>query len=277
MKLAWLTDLHLNFCAEMVIDDLSARVRSSGAQAAVVTGDIAEADDVVQRLGRLRSDWQLPIYFVLGNHDYYGDAIERVRDRVAAVCDAADGLTYLTRSGPISLTPDCTLIGHDGWADGRAGDFANSTVMLNDYRLIDDLRTSNSAELARRLAVLGDQAADHLQRQFEEIDARGERPAHIVIATHVPPFVEACWHEGHNADDNWAPHFVCDAVGKMLLEIADERAQQQRPAQLTVLCGHCHSQGVHAPRPNLTVRTAGAEYRRPHIDRIIDTAATTEE
>ena len=33
----------------------------------------------------------------------------------------------------MTLTKDTCLIGHDGWADGRLGDFSGSKVLLNDY------------------------------------------------------------------------------------------------------------------------------------------------
>ena len=30
------------------------------------------------------------------------------------------------------------LVGHDGWSDGRAGNYAGSDVFLSDYLLIDE-------------------------------------------------------------------------------------------------------------------------------------------
>ena len=39
----------------------------------------------------------------------------------------------------VELTPEIGLSGHDCWADGRLGDYANSAVMLHDYFLIKEL------------------------------------------------------------------------------------------------------------------------------------------
>lgn len=36
-------------------------------------------------------------------------------------------------SGVVELGNDTCLIGHDGWADGRFGDYAGSKVLLNVY------------------------------------------------------------------------------------------------------------------------------------------------
>ncbi|MFM7113065.1 MAG: Eco57I restriction-modification methylase domain-containing protein, partial [Planctomycetota bacterium] len=36
------------------------------------------------------------------------------------------------------------------------------------------------------------------------------------VATHVPPFREACWHEGELSDDQWAPHFTSVVMGDAL-------------------------------------------------------------
>ena len=40
-------------------------------------------------------------------------------------------IMYLSQSGVVELTPHTALVGHDGWADGRLGDFDGSDVILN--------------------------------------------------------------------------------------------------------------------------------------------------
>ena len=88
----------------------------------------------------------------------------------------------------------------------------------------------------------------------------------MLLATHVPPFREACWHEGQISDGEWLPHFTCKAVGDAILEI-------MRPAtgrQLTVYCGHTHSPGICQPLPNVTVYTGGAIYGQPKVQQVIE-------
>jgi hypothetical protein len=95
--------------------------------------------------------------------------------------------------GVVDFLPDTALIGHGGWADGRLGDYASSPVELNDHFLIDDFRGLDKGARLDRLHRLGDEAAGYFRRGLPEALARHRR---VVALTHVPPFREACWHEG---------------------------------------------------------------------------------
>jgi Icc protein len=95
-----------------------------------------------------------------------------------------------------------------------------------------------------------------------------EAHEHVIVLTHVPPFREACWHEGRISDDNWLPHMACRAVGDEL-----RRIMQAHPhRKMTVLCGHTHSPGEASILPNLTVLTGGAVYGQPTIQRVLEIA-----
>jgi hypothetical protein len=83
---------------------------------------------------------RVPIYFVLGNHDFYHGSIAAVRQAVARQSAASRWLHWLPISGVVPLTATTALVGHDSWADGRLGDFLGSEVLLNDYVLIAELR-----------------------------------------------------------------------------------------------------------------------------------------
>ena len=88
----------------------------------------------------------------------------------------------------------------------------------------------------------------------------------VFIVTHVPPFRSATWHVGQISDDDFLPHFCCKAVGEILVNIMRDYPQQQ----LTVLCGHTHSDGHAQILDNLEVLTGGAEYGLPEIKRIFE-------
>ena len=88
MHLAWLTDLHLNFVDPDCVDGLCRRIRDEGADAVLISGDIAEAPGVEAYLEFLGRRIDRPIFFVLGNHDFYRGSIGEVRARVAAFCAA---------------------------------------------------------------------------------------------------------------------------------------------------------------------------------------------
>jgi 3',5'-cyclic-AMP phosphodiesterase len=266
-RLAWLTDLHLNFLPYAQVDEFLGSVAALKADAIVLTGDVSEAHDLTRMLTHVDEHVQRPLYFVLGNHDFYHGSIREVRSAARQLCiDTAEAgrLHYLTAmENPVELTSTVGLVGHDGWADARIGDYERSLVMMNDYRLIAELAGHGKRERWPILQALGDEAAEHVRRLLPAALAHYE---HVLLATHVPPLREACWHEGRPSDDEWAPHFTCKAMGDVILAIMRDFPQRQ----LTVLCGHTHSPGECRPLPNVHILTGGAKYGRPAVQRVLE-------
>jgi len=160
-KLAWLTDIHLNFIGRSAVEELCNNIRSSGANAILITGDIATSLHLCRYLEYLADDLQRPIYFVLGNHDYYGSSLKRVNNEVAKVVKRNQYLLWLSRSGVVELSSDTCLIGHEGLADSRLGDPDGSQVVLNDYCQIEELRQPSKELRIKVQNKLGDAAARH--------------------------------------------------------------------------------------------------------------------
>lgn len=261
-RVAWLTDLHLNFVDHARLVALCDDVKSQAVDAVLIGGDIAEARDVIWHLRELDEHLDLPIYFVLGNHDFYFGSIAGVRREMAAFVTAMHRLTYLSiAEQPIQIAPGVGLVGHDSWADGRLGDYERSMVAMNDYRLIEELVDLGKEQRWAVLKQLGDEAAAHIRRVLPV--ALAEFP-HVVLLTHVPPTRESCWYEGHTSDDEWAPHFTCKAVGDAILEIMRDHTDRQ----LTVLCGHTHSAGESRPLENVVIHTGKADYGHPEMQRV---------
>ena len=261
-RLAWITDPHFNFVDQAAFEGFCASLADTAADAVLLGGDIGEAPNVAIYLDALQRRLDCPIYFVLGNHDFYRGTIVGVRQKIENLCTARPKLVWLPRAGVVELTPTTALIGHDGWADGRLGDYWGSDVVLNDYWLIADFLGLDASERLERLHVLGDEAAAYFRALLPNALARLR---YLIVLTHVPPFREACWYQGRTSNDNWLPHFSCKAVGDALVE-----AMRLRPdRQMTVLCGHTHGAGEAQIMPNLRVLTGGAEYGRPRVDRIL--------
>lgn len=272
MQLAWLTDIHLDFVDDAERQQLVQDVIATKADAVLIGGDIAVANTFVDELIQLQSGIQRPVYYVLGNHDYFGRSIADVREQARQLSLSSDGQILWLSGTEAMLCGETAVIGHGGWGDGRSGEFFESTIALNDYMMIAELQAEFDPQrhkgklphsLFKALNELGDEAASRLG---ELLPSALQLADHVLLVMHVPPFREACWYNGRLSDDNWAPHFVCQAAGEYL---AAEMSQHPTK-RLTVLCGHTHGEGTTDILPNLHVITGGAKYGKPAVQRVFD-------
>lgn len=264
MRLAWTSDIHLNHVGLRAWDQWVHSIKESSVDAVLISGDISEADDVVFQLRRLAETLRRDIYFVLGNHDFYYSSIAATRRAVSEVARDIDSLCYLTDSSPIELATGHFLLGEDGWGDGTVGDFHNSPVRLNDFQSILDFQRVTPTRWLELIQQQGAESAERLRGKLKTLVGKAHR---ATVVTHVPPFRESCWYEGHTTDDNWAPFFVCGQVGRELLAFSEANPS----IQMQVLCGHTHHAGLAKLRPNLVVHTAKAIYGAPAVEEIVET------
>ncbi|MGB7340235.1 MAG: metallophosphoesterase [Phototrophicaceae bacterium] len=263
MRLAWMTDIHLNFLGAIQIDNWLTAIKQEKFQALLITGDIGEANTLEEYLIRLQGRLNVPIYFVLGNHDYYHSSIADVRAHVLTIHNQHSGLNWLPEQGIVKLNEATGLVGHGGWGDGGYGHFYQSSLMLNDYTLIQELSDLSANDRFAQLQALGKESAEYMAHILPQALSRFE---HVYVALHVPPFQETCWYDNETPpdDDDYLPHFTCKHMGDVLVTIADQFPHKK----ITVLCGHTHGWGEVLIRPNLYVITSGAVYGKPTIARI---------
>ena len=263
MRALWINDIHLDFLQDRGVKRFFEEMNDQDADCILIAGDVAQAPTVNDYLRKMKKTVRRPIFFVLGNHDYYFGSIAEVRSSVVHLFSKSRYLHWVNQSGVTRLTERTALIGHDGWGDGRLGDFHNSNVELNDFVLIKEMKNLFKEELLRQLHILGDETAAH----FRDVLPRAlEVSDHIVVLTHVPPFLEAAWHDGRYCDPDWLPFFSCKAAGDVL----KETMQKHPNKRMTVLCGHTHSGGTSQILPNLIVRTGRARYGHPEIQDIFN-------
>ena len=267
MKFVWLTDIHLNFLDNDTRIKFYEKVNKAGGDAILISGDIAEAPSIKELLKEMSDYIKKPIYFVLGNHDYYKGKIDQVKNEMVLLTQEDEFLDWLPASGPSVLEEGIILVGQDGWADGRLGNYQNSRISLHDSRLIADLfqqKILGKDYLLKKMQELADIDAKQLQDNLK--DAITQNPRKIIVVTHVPPFKETCLHEGEISDDDWLPYFGSKATGEVLQQIAKENPT----IEFLVLCGHTHDECIYKALENLIVRTGKAEYYQPSIVDIID-------
>ena len=272
MKLAWVTDPHIDHTTEA---NLRRAMRAGGqVDAAICTGDLSSAPRLREHLHQLREAFRCPVYFVLGNHDYYGGGFASVRESLHR---PQARLTWLRTAPPVELVPGVVLTGHDGWYDGRAGQPDQTPVILNDFDKVSDVRTqiyrtgfgysfADRPGLLATLRRISDVWAAEAEAQLRA--AMALRPKKIIFATHVPPFPGSCWHEGQVSNGDWQPWFVNTALGDVLDRVSAEEVGLG--IEFEVLCGHTHSPGVFQRSPNLVVRTGGSRYGSPSLAGIFD-------
>jgi len=266
-QLAWVTDIHLNFLEPEPLEAFLSMLEKRFWDALLITGDIAEAVDCSYFLKMMQTRLKRPIYFVLGNHDYYYGSLEKVRSSIYHLHMENLFLNWLPCSGVVHLTADTALVGHDGWADARYGDFINSIVIMNDHLLVKELadcfHEEEKTALQKKLQSLGDEVAEY----FRHILPKAlERYEHVILATHIPPFPEICVFEEGMDENDWLPHLCCKAVGEELIHIMEQYPHNQ----LTVLCGHTHSFQCKSIIPNIQVFSGSAEYGSPELQKIFD-------
>lgn len=268
MKLAWATDIHLDMSKEPVRRKFYKSICDSGCDALVVTGDLAHGHTMEIVVPEMAEAVAKPTYFVLGNHDFYSPLasmpVKEIRQIAREMCIATPNLHYLPSDGIVELGKLTALIGHDGWADGREGTW-NHAMEINDPDKIADLAKFHydRRALLRAIQSLAQESAEF----FREILPRVFKDyLKVIVATHVPPFRQAAWHQGVQSDVYALPWFCSKVVGDTLREVMDQWPE----CEMLVLCGHTHGRGEVQILSNLKVWTGEARYGSPAVQRLIE-------
>lgn len=266
-QLAWMTDIHLNFLIKPYREKFYDSIINSGCDGVIISGDIGEAKTFKLYLREMQKYIDKPIYYVLGNHDYYAGSIKTIRRNLFKAKD--ENIHWLNK-GIIKLSNNTILAGADGWADGRYGNYNKSHVVLNDSIYIKELASAyrkGRDNLLNEMKWYADNDASDLYERINECTPF-DRPFNVIIATHVPPFPLSAKYRGEVSDENFLPFYASKVMGDSLLDLADKYPQ----CQFQVFCGHTHGAAIYQPRDNLIVTTGQAHYNYPQIQKLIDIA-----
>lgn len=263
MKLDWITDPHLDHLegSDELIKFVD-RLHNRDSDGLMITGDIAESPTLYEFLGILSGAYQRPIYFVLGNHDYYKAWMAETHVRARAVCEACPPgiLNWLSDLGPLHLEDDTWICGHDGWYDGQEGLGPQSNLALTDFMYqwgvfdLADARSLGKLNLFLRIKQLAKMSAQSVKLKLEEVLHQGGR--RVIVVTHVPPFIEASLFRGRPSSPASAPFYVNKTMGDMLYEFASRHPN----LEIEVFAGHTHGKCRVEVLHNLVVRVGSARY-----------------
>ena len=253
-KIAWATDIHLDRLHKRDYLEYKEYLQKLNPDCLIISGDIAEGEKVCQSLKDFDETFNFPIYFVLGNHDFYWNSFEKVEREVGELVENSKNLTWLTKSGVLKINDSTCLIGVEGWGDGRNGTLNLSEGSSRDVLSIEDYKCLNREEIAKLLNNKGDHYADLLRPKLIEAVNSYEK---ILLVTHVPPFVEVCFDRSLRIHGEFRqPFYTCKAIGDMLLEVMNNNPK----CQMTVFCGHTHETADVKILDNLRVRVKESGY-----------------
>lgn len=266
-RYAWATDIHLDFLGDnnQALIQFGESLVKDGPTGIFLTGDLSVTRKLVYHLSALERIAQRPIYFVLGNHDYYGGAIEPVRQQMKELTNLSPFLRYLPTTPYIRLTDTTAVVGHDGWYDAGYGNWQQSNFGMTDWHAIHDFLAVNGSK-ATIVAKSRELAHAGVVHVHDGIKQAVRYHKNIVVLTHYPPYQESHIHEGRVGDAHAQPWFTNKMMGDMLRDAAKAFPN----VNFTVLAGHTHGKYDGRIAPNMTVHVGGAEYHKPALQGLID-------
>ena len=278
MKVVWLTDVHLNFCNKAKRIIFYDSIKNEGPDHIIITGDIGESKDFKMFLKEMYlylntlSEKTISISYVLGNHDFWGSSIRNVRAKLRAM-DKNYYIYYLTKvETNITLTNDTILLGVDGFADARAGDYDSSSIVLNDSYFIAELRNQPIDDnllkkdyIKYMMRKLAEKDRDMLKKKVDRaINQPGIKQ--IIIATHVPPFEVITRYNNLPTSKDFLPFYCNVTLGEYILRLA----KSMPSIKFKVLCGHTHEESEIEYLPNLNLHVGGSVYGQPKLSGVLE-------
>lgn len=267
-RIAWCTDIHLDHLkSDQDIVKFSETIKSRNVEGVIITGDISNSQSIVLHLSMLERLLQFPVYFVLGNHDYYGSDVATVREQMKEVSNMSGFLRYLPTTPYVTLSPSTALIGHDGWYDALYGDYKKSQFVMADWRAIRDFvdvnsmldeRTPNYSNIVMKARELASGAVQHVHAA---IKGAIRHHKNIVIATHFPPFEKLHRFRGKPGDFSVVPWYTSKMMGDLILSAAKSFPD----VNFTVLAGHTHGFCSERIAGNVHCYVGGATYGAPSV------------
>ena len=265
-KLGWVTDPHIDHCSKDSKSTLFNEIKAARLDGLMVTGDITTSSKTSEHLYEL-ADLMNPkqLFFVLGNHDFWGSNMVKVRNAAQSVAIAEGHVNYLPSCDPIELSTNTCITGVDGWYDAAVGNLYK--LIMNEWRYMSDfaglqgdprLVAAKSKEIA---SIEADLAKILLKKGAEGYH-------NVIFATHIPPWPESAWYMHHQSEDGYVPWFSSITIGKAIEEVALEFPS----TNFHVFCGHTHGSGEYWPSKNIRCRTGKpgvGDYGNPKLVEVL--------
>lgn len=232
------SDTHFNFTFPWTQYDFVSRILEENPAGLFLPGDISCGITIGNILKFLAKKLEnIPIYFVIGNHDYYSTSFEQTHNTLFRLQEKYKNLHWLTSKDEIKLNEETALIGEDGWYDVRLG----NPVYLNynlDWIMISDFRKcSNFDEKVALSRKLADQSTANLKQKLEKALITYKT---VYVITHVPPWEETARGRGMRFGEFWLPYNVNYEMGQMIEDVMRKYPDKN----VITIGGHVHNPAI---------------------------------
>lgn len=216
----WATDLHLNYFDDKFITDFGKQIsKLYKADSLIISGDISLGNKLESNLKTLSDAVQMPIYYVLGNHDYWHSSFEEIDNLTKEL----DNNNIICLDNNIIELDNVIISGFTGWYDCKFGEI-NPNVRMNDWNRISNFKDKDPYILSEK------RSNSYLNFKDKIIPSKNQ-----IIVTHFPPFKELIKNK-----ENAIPFYGSEGAGKMLLDIKDNFEK------VICLSGHTHNRAAYS-------------------------------
>jgi len=259
----WLTDTHFNFLDQAALLGFFLSLEEKKADGIFLTGDVSTGPHLVKHLNLLEKVVKTPVYFVLGNHDYYRATFSEIENSMVELMQSNSRLHYLSVSDPISLSDDVAVIGHDGWYDAGWRAPVTPAIFVWDWYFIKDFRALFGTE--ERMNLVRARATKAMEFIIENLEKAFKKHSTAYMLTHFPPWPEESDRFYGLLEKFWMPYnsskMMADALVKIMEKYSDKK--------LVILAGHTHIKRKIQISSNIEMRVGDAEFGKPQIQKII--------
>lgn len=250
----WLSDTHINMSLLPFLKRrFISRLNSVESDGLIITGDISNGVMLESHLRYLATHYDRPIYFVMGNHDYYWRHRDSVESDVKRLCRLHANLRWLSiEEDPISLGHGIALVGDEGWYDVSAGDPNLTKWCIDRFINLDYLSFANYGQQA---AAWKERAHKSAKKLIAKLKSALEENDVVYVATHFPPWTEATKSKWQISRDYWLPYNTNVVLGQEI-----EKLMKNCDGKVVVLAGHTHMACELSVTKNITCKVAAASY-----------------
>lgn len=255
----FLTDPHIDYILSFKFKSILEKIKKFPIKAIFAAGDFANGNSGLKYLEILQKTTNFPIYYVLGNHDFWGSTFEKTEKLHSS--NKNSNLNYLTSlEKPIRLNDNTCLIGENGWYDGGWG--VNHYLLISslDFLLIKNLSIFSSRE--EKLRAVENLARLSIERLSNKLHLALEEYDTVYLLTHVPPWPDETsvdW-----IDELWKPYNSCKLMAEFLQKVMANYPNKK----LKIWAGHTHMDH-YLVKGNIEMRVASASLGSINIDTII--------